>query len=203
MPCARWTTPCAGRSGPGRSGAPCPTIGWDGAKKRTGSKTHVAVDTLGHVLALLVTPVKTNDRAVVADLTAAVRAETGHTVEVAFIDDGSTGPKPATAARSHGIELVVVNLPEAKRGVVLLPRRWVVERHFGWAARFRRLASDDERVPETVAGLHFVAFVCLMAHQLVAAIAQSPYEALEVYSGPRRLGALSTPWTILPILKYY
>ena len=147
---------------------------WDGAKKRNGSKTHVAVDTLGNLLALLVTPAKTNDRVPVAELTAAVQAETGSSVEVAFVADGYTGPKPATAAREHGIELVVINLPEAKRGFVLLPRRWVVERSFGWAARFRRLARDDERLPETVAGLHFVAFACLMAHQLVAAIAQSP-----------------------------
>ena len=151
---------------------------WDGAKKRTGSKTHLAVDTLGHLLALLVTPAKTNDRVPVADLAAAVQAETGHTVEVAFVDDGYTGPKPADAARAHGIELVVITLPEAKRGFVLLPRRWVVERSFGWAARFGRLARDYERLPETVAGLHFVAFAWLMTHQLVEAIAQSPSQAL-------------------------
>ena len=117
---------------------------WDGAKRRKGSKTHVAVDTLGNLLALLVTPAKTNDRGPVAELTAAVQAETGHTVEVAFVDDGYTGPKPATAARQHGIDLIVITLPEAKRGFVLLPRRWVVERSFGWAARFRRLARDYE-----------------------------------------------------------
>ena len=98
----------------------------------------------------------------------------GHTVEVAFVDDGYTGPKLATATWKHGIELIVITLPEAKRGFVLLPRRWVVERSFGWAARFRRLARDDERLLETVAGLHLVASTWLTTHQLVAAIVQRP-----------------------------
>ncbi len=66
------------------------------------------------------------------------------------------------AAEEHGIRLEVVKLPEAKRGFVLLPRRWVVERSFAWIARFRRLARDYERLPETLAGLHYVAFASLM-----------------------------------------
>jgi len=75
--------------------------------------------------------------------------------------------------------LEVVKLPEAKRGFVLLPRRWVVERSFAWVTRFRRLAKDYERLPETVEGLYFLAFACLMLHRLVTAVAQSPYHALE------------------------
>ena len=55
----------------------------------------------------------------------------------------------------------MVKLPEAKKGFVLLPRRWVVERSFGWLARFRRLSRDFERMPKVLAGLHFV-FVMLM-----------------------------------------
>ncbi len=58
--------------------------------------------------------------------------------------------------------LEVVKLPEAKKGFVLLPRRWVVERSFTWAARFRRLARDYERLLETLAGLHYVVFAVLM-----------------------------------------
>src|SRR6201996_4621032 len=68
----------------------------------------------------------------------------------------------AQAARDEGIELQVIKLPEAKKGFVLLPRRWVVERSFGWLNRFRRLARDYERLPETLAGLHFVVFAMLM-----------------------------------------
>ena len=60
---------------------------------------------------------------------------------------GYTGQKAAAAAAKHGIELEVVKLAEAKRGFVLLPRRWVVERSFAWLARFRRLSRDYERLP--------------------------------------------------------
>jgi transposase len=136
--------------------------GYDGHKRKKGSKIHIAVDTLGHLLALLVTPANEQERAQVGALAQAVQKATGQSVEVAFVDQGYTGPEPAEAAQAQGICLEVVKLPEAKRGFVLLPRRWVVERSFAWAARFRRLARDYERLPETVAGLHFLVFACLM-----------------------------------------
>jgi transposase len=148
--------------------------GYDGYKRRKGSKLHLAVDTLGEVLALLVTPANAQDREQVAALAAAVQAATGQTVEVAFVDQGYTGEQPTAAAAQHGIRLEVVKLEEAKRGFVLLPRRWVVERSFAWATRFRRLAKDYERLPDVVAGLHFVAFVTLMLHRLLTVAAQSP-----------------------------
>src|SRR6266568_3676474 len=103
--------------------------GYDGHKKKKGSKTHVSV-------------------------------------ELAYVDQGYTGQDAAAAAETHGIRLEVVKHTQAKRGFVLLPRRWVVERSFAWAARFRRLARDYERLPETLAGLHFVAFACLMLTRL-------------------------------------
>ncbi len=148
--------------------------GYDGHKRRKGSKVHLAVDTLGHLLALRVTPADAQDRAQVGALAAAVQAATGDTVELAFVDQGYTGAEPAAAAASHGMRLEVVKLPGAKRGCVLLPRRWVVERSFAWASRFRRLARDYERLPDTVAGLHFLAFACLMLHRLLAVVTQSP-----------------------------
>ena len=86
-----------------------------------------------------------------------------------FVDQGYTGDAPAAAAAYHGLRLEVVKLSEAfgtKRGFVLLPRRWVIERSFAWTARFRRLARDYERLPAVLAGLHFLAFACLMLHQL-------------------------------------
>jgi len=147
--------------------------GYDGSKRRKGSKVHLAVDTLGHLLALRVTPANAQDWAPVGALAAAVQEATGATVEVAFGDQGDTGDDPATAAADHGIRLEVVKLPGAKRGFVLPPRRWVVERSFAWAARFRRLTRDDERLPATVEGLHFVAFAFLMLRQLITA-ARSP-----------------------------
>ncbi|MBN9373850.1 MAG: 50S ribosome-binding GTPase [Cellulomonas sp.] len=65
-------------------------------------------------------------------------------------------------AAGRGIILHVVRLPEAKKGFVPLPRRWVVERSFGWMSRFRRLARDYERLATTLAGLHYIAFSILM-----------------------------------------
>lgn len=142
--------------------------GYDGAKRKKGTKVHLAVDTLGHLLALHVAPADEQDRAHVGALCRAVQQETGEHVEAAFVDQGYTGEAPAADAAESGIELKVVKLPEAKKGFVLLPRRWVVERSFGWLARFRRLAKDYERLPTTVAGLHVAAFVSLMLSRFVA-----------------------------------
>jgi len=148
--------------------------GWDGHKRRKGSKIHLAVDTLGHLLAVHVTPANHQERAQVGLLAEVVQDVTGQAVEVAFVDQGYTGPAPAAQAAASGIQLEVVKLPDAKRGFVLLPRRWVVERSFAWATRFRRLARDYERLPETVEGLYFVAFACLMLHRLITVAVQSP-----------------------------
>lgn len=142
--------------------------GYDGAKRKKGSKVHLAVDTLGHLLALHVTPATADDRAEVGRLAAAVQKATGESVEVAYVDQGYVGPKPAAEAQAHGIRLDVVKLPQAKRGFVLLPRRWVVERSFAWATRCRRLVRDYERLPTTLEGLHVIAFACLMLKQAAA-----------------------------------
>jgi transposase len=147
--------------------------GYDGYKKMNGSKIHLAVDTLGHLLALLVTAADEQDRALVGELTAAVQEVTGETVEVAFVDQGYTGEPAAAAAAENGIRLNVVRLPEAKHGFVLLPRRWVVERSFGWMSRFRRLARDCERLPELLAGFHLVAFGSIMLSRLAVLQASS------------------------------
>jgi transposase len=136
--------------------------GYDGAKRRKGSKVHVAVDTLGHVLAALVTPANAQDRAQVAALAEEVQAITGQSVTLAYVDQGYTGQEPAQAAADQGIELQVVKLPQARKGFVLLPKRWVVERSFAWAARFRRLARDYERLASTLEGIHYLVFACLM-----------------------------------------
>ncbi|ETC89198.1 transposase [Xanthomonas hortorum pv. carotae str. M081] len=71
-----------------------------------------------------------------------VQHATAETIKIAFVDQGYTSEEPAQAAKDEGIELHVIKLQEAKKGFVLLPRRWVVERSFGWVNRFRRLARD-------------------------------------------------------------
>ena len=147
--------------------------GYDGAKRRKGSKVHAAVDTLGHLLALHVTAADEQDRAQVARLAEAVQEITGESIELAYVDQGYTGENPAQAAEKHGLRLEVVKHTEVKRGFVLLPRRWVVERSFAWAARFRRLARDYERLSTTLAGLHYLAFAILMLANLARQLTQS------------------------------
>ena len=140
--------------------------GYDGYKRKKGSKVHVAVDTLGHLLAVAVTPANEQERAQVDELAAQVQAATGQSVELAYVDQGYTGQPAAEAAAAHGIKLEVIKLSSAKRGFVLLPRRWVVERSFAWLARFRRLSRDYERLATTLAGLHWLAFACLLLGNL-------------------------------------
>ncbi|WP_313071178.1 IS5 family transposase [Melaminivora sp.] len=150
-----------------------PRAGYDGYKRRRGSKVHMAVDTLGHLLALHVTPADEQERAQVERLCAAAQQATGHTVEMAWADQGYTGEKAREAAQEHDIALQIVKLPEAKKGFVLLPKRWVVERSFGWLARFRRLSRDYERLPEVLSGLHFLVFAVLMLPQAARLLASA------------------------------
>ena len=145
--------------------------GYDGHKKKKGSKIHLAVDTLGLLLAVHVTPANEQERAQVKELAEQVQEATGHSVKLAFVDQGYTGDQPEQDAQAAGMELMVLKLPEAKKGFVLLPRRWVVERSFAWMARFRRLARDFERTPEVLRGLHFIAFAILMLQSFVKTIA--------------------------------
>jgi transposase len=145
--------------------------GYDGHKRKKGSKVHLAVDTLGLLLAAHVTPANEQERAQVKQLAKQVQEVTQNSVEVAFVDQGYTGDEPAQEAKQAGIDLIVVKLPEAKKGFVLVPRRWVVERSFAWTARFRRLARDFERTPETLRSLHFLAFAILMLQAFVKTIA--------------------------------
>jgi transposase len=135
--------------------------GYDGGKRVRGRKVHAAVDTLGNLLALHITPANEQDRAQVGELLRRVQEVTGESTEKAYVDMGYTGDAANEAALCEGVQLSVVKRPGAK-GFILLPRRWVVERSFAWINKFRRLARDYERLPETVKGLTFLAFACVL-----------------------------------------
>jgi transposase len=147
--------------------------GYDAGKKVKGTKIHAAVDTLGCLLSLVVTPADEQDRDQVGQLAQDIQAVTGQSVSVGFVDGAYTGESAAAAAAAQGIRLEVVKVPDAVRGFVLLPKRWIVERSLAWKSRFRRLVRDYERLPETVAGLHFAVFAILMLARLVATTVQS------------------------------
>jgi transposase len=144
--------------------------GDDGAKRRRGSTVHMAVETLGHRLAAHVTAANEQDRSQGETLAHQGQEVTGEAVELAYVDQGYPGADAAQAAQAHHLQLEVVKLPEAKKGLVLLPKRWVVERSNAWAARFRRLARDYEPLAETLKGLHCVAFAILMLKRFVELI---------------------------------
>ena len=142
--------------------------GDDGAKRRRGSQVHMAVDTLGHLLALPGTAAHAQDRSHVHPWAEKVPEVTGDAVELASVDQGDTGAQAAQAAEAHHRQLAVVKLPEAKQGFVWQPKRWVVERRHAWAAHCRRLARDDAQLAEPLAGLHCVAFAILRLQRVMA-----------------------------------
>src|SRR5918912_531383 len=82
--------------------------GYDGAKRKKGSKVHAAVDTLGHLLALCVSPASEQERAWVGELAEAVQEATGESVDLAYVAQGYSGERAAEEARAEGIELEVV-----------------------------------------------------------------------------------------------
>ncbi len=145
--------------------------GYDANKKKKGSKLHMVVDVLGNLLAAHVTPANEQDRAQVGELAKKVQEATGDRVQVMFADQGYTGEEAGSQTAEHGIRLEVVKRPEGVKGFILLPRRWVVERSFGWMTRFRRLVRDYERLPETLAGLHFAAFASVMLSRIFSFLA--------------------------------
>lgn len=95
--------------------------GYDGAKKRKGSKAHIAVNTLGHLLSVVITPANEQERAQVGELCQQVQEITGQTIEVGFGDQGYTGKAPEYEAAVHDIDLQVITKPEGQTGFVLLP----------------------------------------------------------------------------------
>lgn len=107
------------------------------------------------------------------ELCEAVLTVTGYTVELAWADQGYTGEHLRQDAQAHGIELQVIKLAKTKKGVVLLPKRWVVGRGFAWTTRFCRLANDCERLPDVLCRLHFLVFPILMLPKAISLLADS------------------------------
>jgi transposase len=151
--------------------------GYDGAKRKRGSKLHMAVDTLGHLLALHITPANGDDRAEslprrrpgLAALPKPFRACPGagrgyyRRERHARLCRSEVYRRKARRSRTTAAYCPRSRqADEAKRGFILLPRRWVGERSFAWATRCRRSVKDYECYATTLASLHVIVFVCLM-----------------------------------------
>lgn len=94
----------------------------------------MAVDSVGHLLALHVAPANQQVRDHIERLAERVQEVTQQSVSLANVDLEYTGERAADAAEVHGITLEVTKVQDVKKGFTLLPRRWVVERSIGWLA---------------------------------------------------------------------
>lgn len=122
--------------------------GFDAGKKVNGTKRHIAVDTQGLLLTVLVTGASAQDRDEAVPLLARL-CQACPTVSKVWADGGYAGALVAIVATTLHLVLEIVRRPAGTRGLVVLPRRWVVERTLAWITRRRRLARDYERRPET------------------------------------------------------
>src|SRR3954453_3752520 len=149
------------REGDGKGGP----RGYDAAKKVKGRKRHVAVDTGGLLLGVIVHAADVQDADGAVDLLR--RLKRLHPwLEVVFADS-AYDRLPAPPARFLlGLTLVIVRRLAGSAGFVLLPRRWVAERTLGWLGRWRRLAREDEELPEGLEAVVKLAVIRLMLHRL-------------------------------------
>ena len=143
------------------------TAGYDGGKKTKGRKRHVAVDSNGWLLAVLVTAASVQDRDAGHRLLALLR-ERFSTITLTWADGGYAGRLVTWATAVLALGVTVVKRTDDVAGFVVLPRRWVVERTFGWLCRHRRLVRDYERRPEHHEAMIWWASTMIMTRQLVA-----------------------------------
>jgi transposase len=139
--------------------------GYDGGKKINGRKRHIAVDTLGLLLSVIVTAASVQDRDGAFRLLALLR-ERFSTISLVWADGGYAGRLVNWAHQVLALTLTIVKRSEDTTGFLVLPRRWVVERTFGWLLRYRRLVRDYERRPEHHEAMVLWATVTIMTRQL-------------------------------------
>ena len=139
--------------------------GYDGGKKINGRKRHLAVDTLGLVLTVMVTAASVQDRDGACRLLALLR-ERFSTIALVWADGGYAGRLVSWAYQVLALTVTIVKRSDDTTGFVVLPRRWVVERTFGWLMRYRRLVRDYERRPEHHEAMVLWATVMIMTRQL-------------------------------------
>jgi len=139
--------------------------GWDNAKKVNGRKRHIAVDTTGLLLEILVTPASVQDRdaawPLLSNLTRARRR-----VRRAWADSVYAGKLLPWAATWLKLTVEIVRRPEGLHTFQVLPRRWVVERTLAWITSYRRCARDYERLPAHHEAMVLWAMITIMTRRL-------------------------------------
>jgi transposase len=149
------------------------TAGYDAGKKTKGRKRNIATDCLGLLLAVTVTAAGMQDRDSAHRLLALLR-ERFSTITLVWADGGYAGRLVAWAKAVLCLTISIVKRTDDTKGFVVLPRRWVVERTFGWLIRHRRLVRDYERRPEHHEAMVWWATVTIMTRRLTRELAGDP-----------------------------
>ena len=139
--------------------------GYDAAKKVKGRKRHVAVDTSGLLLGVIVHAADIQDADGAGDLLRRLK-RLYPWLKVVFADSVYDRLAALLACFLLGLTLVVIRRLAGTEGFVLLPRRWVAERTLGWLGRWRRLAREYEELPEVSETMVKLAMIRLMLHRL-------------------------------------
>jgi putative transposase len=143
--------------------------GYDAGKKVNGRKRHVLTDTIGLILLVMVLPANIQDRDGAKQLLAAFFANSPlRRVKHIWADGGYAGALVELARKLWNCTIEVVKRPELHKFIVM-PRRWVVERTFGWLGRYRRLNRDYERQAKTGETMVYLAMIRLMLRRITAA----------------------------------
>jgi len=146
--------------------------GTDGGKKVYGRKRHILVDTLGLLLAVVVTAANVDDAQAAQRVFAQVRGRDFPRLKVAYADGRYRSPTLDRWLRVHHrpYRVEVVSRPDGERRFVPLPVRWVVERTFAWQGRYRRLSKDYEHLPASSEAVIKIAAV----HHLLRRLRPTP-----------------------------
>jgi putative transposase len=139
--------------------------GYDAGKKIKGRKRHILVDVLGLVLVVLVLAANVQDRDGGRLALAAMHAAYP-TVTKVWADGAYAGNLIQHARDELNVDMEVVRTPSGTHTFQVLPRRWVVERTYGWWNRERRLSKDYERLPDTTQAFVYVTMSRLMTRRL-------------------------------------
>ena len=139
--------------------------GYDGGKKIKGRKRHLLVDTMGLLLVAWMTTADVHDGSA-AHALLPLAAQQHPTLKKTWADSAYEGPRVAAVARESGLEVEVVKRSDEKKGFVVLPKRWIVERTFGWLNRERRLSKDYERKEESAEAFIYLGMSQLMLRRL-------------------------------------
>jgi putative transposase len=150
--------------------------GYDGGKKIKGRKRHLIVDSLGLILAVMVTGAGVSDPRGAVDLVGLLALHRLPRLRVIWADAAyAVGYLFREVAEWGQYVLGIVRRPAGVKGWIPLPKRWVIERTFGWLLRFRRPARDDERDTESSEAMIYVSLISVMLHRLAPEKTKHPF----------------------------